>query len=136
MMRKFLNIVIVALILTTPLFSQGVRSAGEDSLKSQAKVKSTRGTTKKSSGVFRAIIKEIISSPESKAELEEEIKGIFDYFIDNDSNGIDDRFQSKKLIKSGEGERKKSTKKAKTYPTSKSKKSGKTSKKRLKKRGL
>ena len=136
MMRKFLNIVIVALILTTPLFSQGLRSAGEDSLKSQAKVKSTRRTTKRSRGIFKAIIKEIISSPESKAELEEEIKGIFDYFIDNDSNGIDDRLQSKKLIKSGEGERKKSTRKAKTYPTSKSKKSGKTSKKRLKKRGL
>ena len=136
MMRKVLNIAIVALILTTPLFSQRLRSAGEDSLKSRAKVKSTHSTIKKSSGVFRAIIKEIISSPESKAELEEEIKGIFDYFIDNDSNGIDDRFQSKKLIKSGEGERKKSIRKAKTYPTSKSKKSGKTSKKRVKKRGL
>ena len=36
----------------------------------------------------------------------------------------------------GEEERKRSTKKAKTYPTSKSKKSGKTSKKRVKKRGL
>ena len=136
MMRKVLKIVIVALMLAAPLFSQGLRSAGEDSLKSRAKVKSTRRTTKRSSGVFRAIIKEIISSPESRAELEEEVKGIFDYFIDNDSNGIDDRLQSKKLIKSGEGERKKSTKKAKTYPTSKSKKSGKTSKKRLKKRGL
>jgi len=136
MMRKVLNIVIVALMLTTPLFSQGLRSAGEDSLKSQAKVKSTRRTTKRSSGAFKAIIKKIISSAESKEKLERDIEGIFDYFIDNDSNGIDDRFQSKKLIKSGEGERKKSTRKAKTYPTSKSKKSGKTSKKRLKKRGL
>ena len=136
MMRKVLNIAIVALILTTPLFSQGLRSAGEDSLKSQAKVKSTRRTTKRSSRVFKAIIKEIISSAESKEKLERDIEGIFDYFIDNDSNGIDDRFQSKKLIKSGEEERKRSTKKAKTYPTSKSKKSGKTSKKRLKKRGL
>ena len=78
MMRKVLNIAIVALMLTTPLFSQGLRSAGEDSLKSRAKVKSTRRTTKRSSGVFRAIIKEIISSPESRAELEEEVKGIFD----------------------------------------------------------
>jgi len=136
MMRKVLNIAIVALMLATPLFSQGLQSVGEDSLKSRAKVKSIRSTIKKSSGVFRAIIKEIISSPESKAELEEEIKGIFDYFIDNDSNGIDDRLQSKKLIKSGEGERKKSIRKAKAYPTSKSKKSGKTSKKRVKKRGL
>ncbi len=136
MMRKVLNIAIVALILTTPLFSQGLRSAGEDSLKSQAKVKSTRRTTKRSSRVFKAIIKEIISSAESKEKLERDIEGIFDYFIDNDSNGIDDRFQSKKLIKSGEGERNKSTRKAKIYPTSKSKKSGKTSKKRVKKRGL
>ena len=136
MMRKILNIVIVALMLATPLFSQGLRPAGEDSLKSRAKVKSTRSTTKKSSGIFRAIIKEIISSAESKEKLEKDIEGIFDYFIDNDSNGVDDRLQSRKLIKSGEGERKKSTKKAKTYPTSKSKKSGKTSKKRLKKRGL